>query len=316
MPNEFELIKHFFSAKKQRPDVLLGIGDDCALVTAPMDVPGARNIYQALNIAMSMDTLIAGVHFPVNTNPADIGYKSLAVNLSDLAAMGAEPAWVMLALTLPNADQQWLSEFQRGFFELIDHYNLQLIGGDTTRGALSITVHVSGFVPENKALRRSGAKVGDKIYVTGTLGDAGFALQTSSANSRLNRPTPRIGAGIALRNIATSCIDISDGLAADLQHILNASQVGAIIYVDDLPLSSTLKQLPKHNAWQLALSAGDDYELCFTVPEQQEKQLANTLKNNDCSYTCIGSIEEQKDLRIIQRDGTLFLLQNTGFQHF
>jgi thiamine-monophosphate kinase len=315
MLTEFDLIDQFFSQKKHRSDVLLGTGDDCALLQPP---PGQT-------LAMSMDTFISGVHFPTNTDPSDIAYKALAVNLSDLAAMGAEPAWVMLALTLPDANREWLTQFTHGFFELINRYHLQLIGGDTTRGNLSITVQVTGFIQESKALKRSGAKPGDHIYVTGTLGDAGLALQLLQTNktpdpyllNRLNRPTPRIETGLALHNLASSCIDISDGLVADLKHILKASNVGAQINIADLPFSSALEQqLSLQEAWHLGLNAGDDYELCFTVPPQQEQQLTTALKNIDCAYTCIGVIEVQKDLRLLQHDGTPFALQHTGFRHF
>lgn len=332
MPTEFELIEQFFTAHtKQRRDVLLGIGDDCALLQAPT----------GQLLAVSTDTLIAGVHFPINTAPYDIGYKALAVNLSDLAAMGAEPAWITLALTMPQVDIAWLTAFRQGFFELIDRYGLQLIGGDTTRGPLSISVQVHGFVPENKALRRSGAQVGDRIYVSGTLGDAGLALQllmkdaavgatggrpsrktqtvaaSDGISRRLHHPEPRINLGLALRGIATSAIDISDGLAADLGHILKASKVGASVLVEDLPLSSELKErLTQEQAWQLALSGGDDYELCFTVPAERESKLITALKSLDCAYTCIGRIEVEPGLRLQHRNGTAFPLSVDGYRHF
>lgn len=312
MLTEFDLIEKFFTQTKQRADVLLGVGDDAALLQPP-----AGQILVA-----TTDTLITGVHFPEDTDPVDIGYKTLAVNLSDLAAMGAEPAWVMLALTLPQADIAWLTKFRRGFFELIDQYNLQLVGGDITRGSLLvITVEAFGFVSQEKALRRSGARVDDRIYVTGTLGDAGLALELmkdkSPTESRLNRPTPRISTGLALRDIASSCIDISDGLAADLTHILKASNVGARINVEDLPLSPALKKhRSPEEAWKLALSAGDDYELCFTVPPEHEAKLIAALKNIDAGYTHIGNIEAQAGLRLMRHDGTLFALKNNGFRHF
>jgi len=297
--NEFQLIDHFFSHHQtKRKDVILGIGDDAALLQPP---PGQV-------LAISTDTLVAGIHFFADAAPKAIGYQSLAVNLSDLAAMGAEPAWVMLSITLPDADEKWLQDFSQGFFQLINQYNLQLVGGDTTKGPLSITVQVIGFVPQDKTLKRSGAKPGDKIYVTGTLGDAGLALRTK----KLCAPIPRIETGLALRGIATSCIDISDGLAADLNHILAASQVAAQIVVDDLPLSSELKKLPLEEAWKLALSAGDDYELCFTVSPQDEVK----LKNIKDQITCIGVIQEGSGLQIKQRNDQAFILEKVGFRHF
>jgi len=297
--NEFELIDHFFAQQKQsRSDVVLGIGDDAALLQVPPD--------QLL--VTSTDTLISGVHFPIDTSPYDIGYKSLAVNLSDLAAMGAEPAWVMLALTLPQNNENWLKEFTRGFFELIHRYKLQLVGGDTTRGPLSITVQAMGFVPPGMALRRDGAKPDNAIYVTGNLGDAGFALQqkTEPFMNCLNRPEPRIETGLALRGIASSAIDISDGLAADLGHILKASGVGATVDVTALPISSELRAaVGQEKAWQLALSAGDDYELCFTAPTDKS-----------VSGICIGHIEKEPGLRLQQGDGKPFVLKSEGFRHF
>ncbi len=365
--NEFELIHHFFArAKKQRNDVLLGIGDDGALLQVP----------KGQSLAVTTDTLVAGIHFPDDTSPYDIGYKSLAVNLSDLAAMGAEPSWVTLSLTLPTADENWLKEFSRGFFSLINRYGLQLVGGDTTHGPLSITVQVHGFVPFNKVLRRDQAKPGDLIYVTGTLGDAGAGLQLirlspgacegarqikksasfflSSAHTgmcglgflakqdalaekrvggegasdlhglskkhllqRLNRPIPRIEVGLALRGISHCAIDISDGLAADLSHILQASHVGAKVIVEDLPISLALnKNLSKPEVWSLALNAGDDYELCFTIPPRQEAKLKKALASIKCSYTQIGTIEKKRGLRLQYRDGRDCDIATKGYQHF
>jgi len=238
--DEFELIARYFTPQKiSRADVIVDIGDDCAI----LDIPTTSHL------AITTDTLVNGVHFPMETAAFDVGYKSLAVNLSDLAAMGATPAWASLALTLPGYDETWLAEFSRGFFDLATRHGVQLMGGDMTRGPLSITVTALGFVPKNQAIQRQGAKPGDLIYVTDTLGDAGLALsflknKTAMAAAhqhtiltRLNRPEPRIDIGIQLRPIASSAIDISDGLAADLGHILKKNRVGAHIYVDQLPLS-------------------------------------------------------------------------------
>jgi len=321
--NEFELIKHYFATfPAQRSDVVLGIGDDAALLQVPHD--------QCLVVAM--DTLVSDVHFLATAAPYDIGYKALAVNLSDLAAMGAMPAWFTLALTLPKVDRDWLDHFQQGLLALSTQYNLQLIGGDTTRGPLTITIQAHGFVPAAQALRRDQAKLGDKIYVTGTLGDAGLALALQAGKTlpdnfsaaqktylaqRLNQPSARIEFGLALRDIAFCAIDISDGLAADLGHILTVSKVGATVCVDDLPLSAALKQnADESHAIELALTAGDDYELCFTVAPEKEAKLKQALANISCPYTCIGSIEQQPGLRLLRSNGRIYQLTQSGYQHF
>jgi len=297
---EFELINKFLTKEAgKRDDVILGIGDDCAILRP------SKNY----DITVSTDSLVAGVHFPPNTAPYDIGYKTLAANLSDLAAMGAEPCWATLALTLPEINAAWLKEFCAGFFTLLKQYNMQLIGGDTTRGPLSLTAQVYGFLPKNKALRRSGAKPGDLIYVTGYLGDAGLGLQLPEKYflQKLNRPIPRIKEGIALRDIASAAIDISDGPAADLGHILEQSNVGATIYTDDIPLSKELlTAVSKEQAIKLALSAGDDYELCFTAPQQRAVHIP-------CSK--IGIIEEKLGLRILDHTGNPVILEQKGYEH-
>ncbi len=314
--SEFDLIRHFFTRQSiQRADVPLGIGDDAALLAPP-----AGHL-----LAVSVDTLIAGVHFPLDTAARAVGYKSLAVNLSDLAAMGAEPAWVTLALSLPEPDEAWLTGFAQGFFDLANTHSVQLVGGDTTRGPLSITVQVTGFVSQERALLRNGAQPGDGIFVTGTVGDAGLGLrlyqQPSDANSdttmqlihRLEFPTPRIAAGLALRGRASSAIDVSDGLAADLGHVLMASGVGADIHVDQLPLSLAYRSLAPENDWQVAVSAGDDYELCFTLPAGQE---VAALAGLDCTCTRIGEISASPGLRWWDANDQQLTLQNTGFDHF
>lgn len=320
--NEFDLIRRFFNqATSNRQDVILGTGDDAALLQVPL----------GQQLVVSTDTLVSGRHFLENTSPADIGYKALAVNLSDLAAMGAEPAWILLALTIPKANEIWLRKFTDGFSPLAQRFQLQLVGGDMTQGPLNITFQALGFVPPGKALCRIGACVGDRIYVTGTLGDAGLALEainkkdfigclTSSqiltAMQRLNRPEPRIEIGLALRDIASSSIDVSDGLAADLGHILSANQVGAILQLEKLPLSESLQALPPEKAWQLALSSGDDYELCFTVPEAHERALQQHLTALNTPYTCIGSIKKEPGLMLLDYRGSVFSIDKTGFQHF
>ncbi|WP_069470888.1 thiamine-phosphate kinase [Candidatus Marithrix sp. Canyon 246] len=302
--SEFDLINRFFKQKfPTRKDVILGIGDDAALCTAPA----------GMQLVMAMDTLVEGVHFPIDTKPEDIAYKALAVNLSDLAAMGATPAWMTLALTCPKVDESWLARFSQGLLDLATAADISLIGGDTTRGSLTITIQVTGFV--ELALLRSAAKVGDGIYVTGTLGDAGLGLAAvekriklapemqNYAESRLNKPTARLKESQNLIGIANACIDVSDGLVADLNHILTASKVGASLNVETLPLSKALQSINRATALELALTAGDDYELCFTMPDHKKLSIAATR---------IGTIEEQLGLRC----GKAFSGKISGYQHF
>lgn len=315
--NEFEVIQAFFAQRVvQRPEVVLGIGDDAALVKVPSDQ----------EVAMTVDTLVAGVHFPLETPPEAIGYKALAVNLSDLAAMGAQPAWMMLALTLPEADPTWLLRFGEGLFELADTFHLPLIGGDTTRGPLSITIQVCGLLPSGQALRRQGARAGDRIYVSGPLGGAGLGLKllgghphslspvlVQEAFEKLCRPFPRVAVGVALRTIATSAIDISDGLLADLTHILQASQLNAKIYSHQVPLFPGLQCLSPEEAFQLALTAGDDYELCFSVPPEKERVLL-TLEGSS-SFRCIGTLVDPETVPTLYVDDQPYQ-GKLGFQHF
>lgn len=301
---EFELIRHHFAGRgPQRDDVPLGIGDDAALLTPPVG--------QAL--AVTVDSLLAGVHFPLDTPPAEVGYKALAVSLSDLAAMGAEPAWATLAISLPGDDEDWLTAFSAGFFALAARHRVQLVGGDTTCGPLTISVQLHGFVPPAAALTRSGAQPGDHIFVTGSLGDAGAGLAIAQGRldlkgppaeallHRLWRPQPRIDAGLALRGVASAAIDVSDGLAQDLGHILAASGVGAELAVDALPLSDALLACGIEHPWRLAASAGDDYELCFTAPANAEPALADAL---DCPLARIGRITAEPGERWLAADGT------------
>jgi thiamine-monophosphate kinase len=291
---EFELIKRFFTEQAiKRKDVLLGIGDDCALVS-----PSERQ-----NIAVTTDTLVAGVHFPHETSAKAIGHKSIAVNLSDLAAMGAEPTWVSLAITMPEIDHHWIEEFCAGVFELCEFYNVQLIGGDTTQGPLSITVTAQGLTPIDKHITRSGAKAGDWIYVTGEIGDAALALKDifnevtvaaeyrESIRHRLDFPRPRILAGQALREYASAAIDLSDGLISDLGHVCSASKVGANIVLDDLPISNALRDtVGMEKAFDIALVGGDDYELLFTVSEDNKVGMETALANSGNIITCIGQL--------------------------
>lgn len=321
--SEFDIIRRYFSSQTtSRDDVRLGIGDDAALLAPPPEH----------DLVVSTDTLVAGVHFPVDTSPEAIGHKALAVNLSDLAAMGAEPAWLTLAITLPQVDESWLNDFARGFFALAQQFDAQLVGGDTTRGPLSITVQAMGLIPHtqtgSKALLRSGAQPGDGIYVTGTLGDAAAGLQIRQGRlsdpatvaetlvNRLERPAPRIEAGYRLRGLASAAIDVSDGLAADLGHILEASKLGADIEIEKLPLSSAFRTLDLDRAWQLAASAGDDYELCFTASSANAAEIMQRLSALDCPCTRIGEISPDAGLRWRDGSGNLCELTQSGYDHF
>lgn len=312
MPSEFELIRRYFT-RSAAGDVLLGVGDDAALLQPP---PGEV-------LAVTVDTLVAGRHFPLDTPPAAIGHKALAVNLSDLAAMGAAPRWFLLALTLPQADEAFLAEFARGLLALADSAGIALVGGDTTRGPLAVSITALGSVPAGQALRRSGARPGDNIYVSGTVGDAGLGLRlaltpeqvrlspeaAAFVRQRLDRPVPRLALGQALRGLATACLDVSDGLAQDLGHILAASGVGAVLDAACLPLSPALRGLPPEEAWRLALSSGDDYELCFTCPPDA------VLPDAGVPVTRIGVVTEDSGLRV-RAGGRDFPVPVPGFQHF
>ncbi len=317
--SEFELIQEFFSFSSSSGEgVVLGVGDDCAL----LDVPAG------MELAVSMDTLLQGVHFPDSTAAADVGYKALAVGLSDLAAMGAKPAWATLALTLPQSDRSWLRGFSEGFFSLAREQGVALVGGDTTRGPLTaITVQVHGLVPEGQALRRAGACCGDLVYVTGSLGDAALALHlmqqgksvTKWLQRRLDRPAARVEQGVALRGLASSCIDISDGLLADLEHILEASGVGARLELDHIPLSENYLACADtlEDRYRLALAGGDDYELCFTIPAEKKSQLEQLFAQREWSCSCIGVIEPQPGVRCFYSDGRRYLLPDSkGYEHF
>lgn len=318
---EFELITRYFDrVTSSRRDVEKGIGDDCALLTLP----------EKQTLAISTDTLVEGVHFLRDIHPADLGYKALAVNLSDLAAMGADPAWLTLALTLPSVNEAWLKDFSRSLFELLDYYNMQLIGGDTTRGPLSMTLGIHGLVPQGKALKRSGARPGDWIYVTGTLGDSAAGLALLQHRMQVNdpaahealikrhlRPVPRILQGQALRALASAAIDLSDGLISDLRHILQASGCGARLNLDALPLSVALRQhFAPEQALGWALSGGEDYELCFTVPEINRGALDMALGHYNVPFTCIGQIAPQSEGLVLLQDGKPVESIWKGFEHF
>jgi thiamine-monophosphate kinase len=318
---EFDLIARYFNRyRTARRDVQLGIGDDCALLT----------VAEKQLLAVSTDTLVEGIHFLKTIDPADLGYKALAVNLSDLAAMGADPAWVSLALTLPEVNTEWLEAFSDSLFEQLNYYGMQLIGGDTTRGPLSMTLTIQGLIPVDRALTRGGASVGDWIFVTGSLGDsaAGLALlldQLTVDNAehrdtllqRHLRPTPRILQGQALRGLATSAIDISDGLISDLKHVLTASGCGARIDLDALPLSEALLgSVDSDQALKWALTGGEDYELCFTVPEINRGALDVALSHLGVDFTCVGQMAPLSEGITFLRSGEPVELDWQGFDHF
>ena len=311
---EFNLIyNHINTQSIDRTDVLTGIGDDCAVLSVP----------EGCSLAVSMDTLVAGVHFPDNASAYSIGYKSLAVNLSDLASAGAEPSWITLSLTMPVADKSWLDEYLRGLFELANKYNVQLVGGDTATGPLSITIQAHGFV--KKALLRSTANTGDLIYVSGTIGDAALGLKayyhskgiSDNCKSKLDMPEPRIELGIKLRELASSCIDISDGLLSDLGHICKKSRRGAEVLVNNLPLSEEYKSYYSTELkYEDALTFGDDYELCFTVSPEKYDEVKILSEELNLALTCIGKITSSDTVKFIDHNNKSVLFNKSGYEHF
>ncbi|MDA0146831.1 thiamine-phosphate kinase [Vibrio sp. LaRot3] len=326
MSGEFNLIdKYLVNRQKPRKDVLLAAGDDCALVEVP----------QGVSVAISTDTLVAGTHFLSEANPAWVAHKALASNISDLAAMGATPAWVSFALTMPDVDEAWLKPFCDSFFELADYYGIQLIGGDTTKGPLSLTLTVQGLVDPSKALRRDGASIGDWIYVTGNLGDSKAGLDVILDEELRAKPfaqelekrhylsNPRVLVGQALLGLASSAIDISDGVISDLKHILKRSKVGASLNLDALPISNELVKFVEDEqiALQYALSSGEEFELCFTVPEQNKGSLESALAHCGCKVTCIGQIrplgnaQPSESVELLHH-GRPVTWQLSGYDHF
>ncbi len=323
MRNEFSLIEYYFQQhQRTRDDVLIGIGDDGAVM----------RVQPQHDLVTVTDTMVAGVHFDDTTPARAIGHKAVAVNLSDLAAMGAEPCWISLALTLPEADEQWLQEFSAGLHEICQYYGCSLIGGDTTRGPLTVTITAQGQVPEGQALTRKGAMPGDWLYVSGPLGDAGLALDITQQRypdagphlqkliERLHYPSPRVALGQSLRGVANACIDVSDGLLADLGHILTSSQVGAEIELDKLPLSLAMTEtLSQQQAYAKALTAGDDYELCFTVAEHHRGKLETLTAHLKNKPVCIGRIKKSQQATVsFKLDGEDYplTLEQPGFNHF
>jgi thiamine-monophosphate kinase len=308
--NEFDLIREYFTWPIKDPSVVLGVGDDAALFS----------LEQGYQLVTTTDTLIEGVHFSASTSAKDIAHKSLAVNLSDIASMGAKAKYFTLAITLPKIDKSWLQDFSDSLRKLSEHYKVSLIGGDTTRGSLNITITMIGIVESSKAMTRSGTRPGDGVYVSGTIGDAGFCfwklsnglVPSNQELKRLNCPTPRIELGLVLQNLASACIDVSDGLEQDLSHILKASSVGAVIEVEKIPISEALlSHIKDTNDWSIPLSGGDDYELCFTVHEDNEEALKNVSESCNINITRIGVVTESLGLQI---EG--FDVPRKSYQHF
>jgi len=315
---EFELIRQIQQdtsvsyAPGFEHGVKLGIGDDAAV----LEVPAGQHLVAAT------DTLNAGTHFPTDTSPFDIGYKCLAVNLSDLAAMGATPRWALLSLSLPGAEQEWIHQFGEGFKSLAQAHQVTLVGGDTTSGPLSISLTALGLVEAGKQLTRGGAKPGDLIVVSGTVGGAAHALDMLQAGRAaidrhlLDRPQPRVSLGQVLPGYASACIDISDGLLADLEHVLKASGCGARLEVENLPQSDVLAGLADEQKWNYQLSGGDDYELLFTLPARHRPRLTHWSQQLDISLSVIGEIEKESGVRCLASDGRPYHPPGTGFEHF
>jgi thiamine-monophosphate kinase len=321
MASEFELIEKYFTRPAAR--AVLGVGDDCALIEVS---PGCE-------LALSTDMLVAGTHFFSDTDPQRLGHKTLAVNLSDLAAMGATPRAALLSLALPSADETWVAAFARGFFALADAHGVELIGGDTTRapaGGLALNVTILGEVPKGQAIRRSGARVGDEVWVSGTLGDAALGLaalqgsvqleaaQREYCVARLEMPAPRVALGLQLRGVASAMLDISDGLAGDLAHIARVSGVTARIEPAALPMSAAVRAQPPELALRCALSGGDDYELCFTAPVAMRGAVEAAGRAAQVTVTRVGEIVPIGPAPVVQADdaGQEVALQVGGYDHF
>lgn len=317
--SEFALIERYFrKAGAMRSDVHLGVGDDAALLQCR---PGEE-------LVAAMDTLVEGVHFPRGSPPASIGHRVLAVNLSDLAAMGARPAWALLALTLPRIDETWLEEFTAGFAALARAHDVALVGGDTTSGPLSVTIQIMGHVATSTAMLRSRGKPGDLLFVSGTPGDAaaGLAVEQSklSASSdpdgylrkRFLYPSPRLALGDCLRGYATACIDVSDGLLGDAGKLAQASNCGVEIAFADVPVSEALvSAVGDQRAREFALTGGDDYELCFTVSPSELARLRHNLPPERWGYCCIGSLREAPGT-VVTSNGNVIEFSHSGYDHF
>ncbi|WP_293780064.1 thiamine-phosphate kinase [uncultured Oxalicibacterium sp.] len=318
MLSEFDLIARYFKRPSHRQHAALGIGDDCALLTQ----------HNGMQTAVSTDILVEGRHFFAGADPCMLGHKSLAVNLSDLAAMGAEPVAFTLAFSLPGVDEHWLEQFSAGMFALADAQGCELIGGDTTKGPLNICITVFGRVPIGEALQRTAAMEGDDIWVSGTLGDARLALGAlygdytlddytlACAAPRLHMPQPRIALGLALRGIAHAALDLSDGLVGDLGHILKASNVGATLNVDALPAGPMLEKQDTDRRRHFTLSGGDDYELCFTAPASRREAVLGAAMAAGTPVTRIGRIDASPGLRLTDANEAPLTLHASSFDHF
>lgn len=320
--DEFSLIRDIIQPHFQhnRHDVLLGIGDDCALTTVQ---PG-------MCLAISSDTLVAGQHFFADTCAEDIGHKTLAVNLSDLAAMGASPCWASLSITMPRADSAWLTSFMQGFANLAQSFNVQLIGGDLTKGPLCLGVQVIGQAPKGAALCRHGAQAGDDLYVSGTLGAPGLAVAIRSGKKsllskkdqhyieqKLDRPSPHIALGEQLRHVATACIDISDGFLSDLNHILSQSHVGAIVRQHHVPIDDVLtRNLNNDEALDFALNTGDAYILCFSAPKKRRAEISVLAAKANTPIHRVGKITAEQELWLDRPTGTMVPIKPAGFMQF
>lgn len=319
MASEFSIIEHYFNRSLSRSDVLCGIGDDAAIVQVPAHE----------SLVVTTDTLNVGVHFPADASPADIAYKAVMVNLSDLAAMGATPRWITLSLTLPDTNADWLHAFSQSLHLVLQEVGVALIGGDTTRGPLSVSITAMGSVNPTFSYLRSEAKMGDIIAVTGTLGDAGLGLQcalhqrqlnrienTGYVLTRLHRPQARLSVSTALRGLTRCAIDLSDGLASDLLHILKQSHCGAIVNVDDLPLSIALTQeCDADEQIELALCAGDDYELCFCLPAMHWDDAVKKAAATGVALTAIGVITAGEKIDW-KKDHQPYVMHKKGWDHF
>jgi len=337
--SEFDLIKRYFT--RATPGAVLGVGDDAALL----------RVGSGMELAVSTDILVGGTHFFPDADPFLLGHKTLAVNLSDMAAMGAQPRWVLLSLSLPQADEAWLEKFSAGFFALADVHQVELVGGDTTRGPLNLCVTIMGEVPQGAALRRTGAQVGDDIWISGTVGDAALALahlqgrvqlaaaEFAACAHALHQPAPRVALGLALRGVAHSAIDVSDGLLADLGHILECSGVGAKIQFDALPVSDVLRACTTPPSLPLsgeelgfppdkgglrgvellqhcALAGGDDYELCFTAPVAHHAEVKKISSHLNLPLTRIGVIVAGQGCTVQATDGSVINIGEGGYDHF
>lgn len=316
--NEFSLIDVYFKRSAlNRDDVIYGIGDDAACLALP----------EGTELLISTDTLVAEVHFLSSWDAYDIAYKAVMVNVSDIAAMAAKPCWISLALTLPELNQSWLARFSQGLHDALGEFDIALIGGDTTQGPLSMTLTVHGLAPAGKAVRRKGAKPGDKIYVSGELGAAALAVNFLQKNEleegdkkelmqKLQRPCPRVDLAEILQEAASAAIDISDGLSADLNHICEASGVGAHLYFSSIPIHPLVKKYQQEQAVDFALMGGDDYELCFTIPTAKEAKFLAVLNEAGLNCYSMGVIEEKPGLRVEMKDGKVKNFVPKGYSHF